>query len=139
VIWAALQWPAHERLQTLDRKVVEDAASPTTTRRAAGAVRRRGYLEPHRAYVREIQASRSRRGAGDGAHHGRRVVGNLPRALGGLGVELDAGFMVRAGRSFGLIRSLGNVPEDEMRRVFNLGVGFCAVVAPRESEGRIAT
>jgi phosphoribosylformylglycinamidine cyclo-ligase len=34
---------------------------------------------------------------------------------------------------FGLIRTLGDVPEDEMRRVFNLGVGFCAVVPRGEA------
>ncbi len=35
---------------------------------------------------------------------------------------------------FGLIRSLGGVAEEEMRRVFNLGVGFCAVVPEGEAE-----
>jgi phosphoribosylformylglycinamidine cyclo-ligase len=35
---------------------------------------------------------------------------------------------------FGLIRSLGGVAEEEMRRVFNLGVGFCAVVPEDEAE-----
>jgi phosphoribosylformylglycinamidine cyclo-ligase len=35
---------------------------------------------------------------------------------------------------FGLVRSLGEVSEQEMRKVFNLGIGFCAVVAPGEAE-----
>ena len=35
---------------------------------------------------------------------------------------------------FGLIRSLGGIAEEEMRRVFNLGVGFCVVVPQRDVE-----
>jgi len=60
---------------------------------------------------------------------GGGLVGNLPRALGGLGARLDAGSWEEPS-VFGLIRSLGEVPEEEMRKVFNLGVGFCTVVPP---------
>ena len=58
---------------------------------------------------------------------GGGLPGNLPRALGGLGVRLEASSWEEP-VVFGLIRALANVPEAEMRRVFNLGVGFCAVV-----------
>ena len=64
---------------------------------------------------------------------GGGLVGNLPRALGRLGARLEAGSWEEPA-VFGLIRSLGGVPEGEMRRVFNLGVGFCAVVSPEEVE-----
>ena len=60
-------------------------------------------------------------------------MGNLPRALGGLGARLDAGAWEEPA-VFGFIRSLGEVPEEEMRKVFNLGVGFCAVVPPEGAE-----
>jgi phosphoribosylformylglycinamidine cyclo-ligase len=60
-------------------------------------------------------------------------VGNLPRALSGLGARLDAGSWSEPA-VFGLIRTLGGLPESEMRAVFNLGVGFCAVVSPEEAE-----
>ena len=60
-------------------------------------------------------------------------MGNLPRALGGLGARLEVGSWEEP-TVFGLIRSLGRVPEDEMRRVFNLGVGFCVVVPPEAAE-----
>jgi phosphoribosylformylglycinamidine cyclo-ligase len=30
---------------------------------------------------------------------------------------------------FGLIQELGNVSDDEMHEVFNMGCGFCCVVA----------
>src|SRR5215213_9197707 len=50
----------------------------------------------------------------------------------GLGARLDAGSWEEPA-VFGLIRSLGGVPESEMRGVFNLGVGFCAVVPSEEA------
>jgi phosphoribosylformylglycinamidine cyclo-ligase len=92
------------------------------------------YLEPHRAYLREIEALRNVADVRGMAHvTGGGLVGNLPRALGGLGARLDAGSWEEPA-VFGLIRSLGGVPEDEMRSVFNLGVGFCAVVPPEGAE-----
>ena len=92
------------------------------------------YLEPHRAYVREVEALREVVEVRGMAHvTGGGLVGNLPRALGGLGARLDAGSWEEPA-VFGFIRSLGGVPEGEMRRVFNLGVGFCTVVPPEEAE-----
>jgi phosphoribosylformylglycinamidine cyclo-ligase len=84
--------------------------------------------------VREIEALREAVDVRGLAHvTGGGLVGNLPRALGGLGARLDAGSWDEPA-VFGLIRSLGNVPEVEMRGVFNLGVGFCAVVPPEAAE-----
>jgi phosphoribosylformylglycinamidine cyclo-ligase len=92
------------------------------------------YLEPHRAYVREISALRGAVEVRGMAHvTGGGLPGNLPRALGGLGARLDASSWEEPG-VFALIRALGNVPEDEMRRVFNLGIGFCAVVPEHDAE-----
>jgi phosphoribosylformylglycinamidine cyclo-ligase len=130
----------HTNGYTLARKVLEDASlsyddTPGPLDRPVGEA----YLEPHRAYVRDIRALRESVGVRGMAHiTGGGLVGNLPRALGGLGVKLDADSWSEP-EVFGLIRSLGNVSEDEMRRVFNLGVGFCAVVAAEESEGAVAT
>ena len=130
----------HTNGYTLARKVVEDAGlsyddAPEQLDRSVGEA----YLEPHRAYVREIQALRERIEVRGIAHiTGGGLVGNLPRALGGLGAELDPGSW-REPAVFGLIRSLGNISEDEMRRVFNLGVGFCAVVAPEDAERGVET
>jgi phosphoribosylformylglycinamidine cyclo-ligase len=125
----------HTNGYTLARKVVEDAGlsyddAPGPLDRSIGEA----YLAPHRAYVREIGRLRENVTVRGMAHvTGGGLVGNLPRALGGLGAELDPGSWKEPG-VFGLIRTLGNVPEDEMRRVFNLGVGFCAVVPPEDTE-----
>ena len=130
----------HTNGYTLARKVVEDAGlsyddEPAPLGRSIGEA----YLEPHRAYVREIQVLREGVEVRGMAHvTGGGLVGNLPRALGGLGAELDLGSWPEP-PVFGLVRTLGQVPEDEMRRVFNLGVGFCAVVTPEGVEASIET
>ena len=130
----------HTNGYTLARKVVEDAGlsyddAPAPLDRPVGEA----YLEPHRSYVREVLALRETVEVRGLAHiTGGGIVGNLPRALGGLGAELSSGSWQEPA-VFGLIRSLGNIPEQEMRRVFNLGVGFCAVVAPEDAEGSVET
>jgi phosphoribosylformylglycinamidine cyclo-ligase len=125
----------HTNGYTLARKVLADAGisyadRPEGLNRPVGEA----YLEPHRAYLREVEALRTVVDVRGMAHvTGGGLVGNLPRSLGGLGVRLDAGLWEEPA-VFGFIRSLGGLPEDEMRRVFNLGVGFCAVVAPEDAE-----
>ena len=120
----------HTNGYTLARNVAEDAGLsysevPDGLDRSLGEA----YLEPHRAYVREVSALRSAVEVRGMAHiTGGGLVGNLPRALGGLGARLDASSWDEP-PVFGMIRALADVPEAEMRRVFNLGVGFCAVVA----------
>ena len=123
----------HTNGYTLARKVVEDVGLsysevPEGFDRTIGEI----YREPHRAYVREIQVLRKTVEVRGMAHiTGGGLPGNLPRSLGGLGARLYASSWEEP-PVFGLIRTLGNVPKDEMRHVFNLGVGFCAAV--RESE-----
>ncbi len=125
----------HTNGYTLARKVLEDAGIsysdiPDGFDRSVGEV----YLEPHRAYVREVSALREVVEVRGMAHiTGGGLVENLTRALGGCGARLEAGSWEEP-PVFGLIRSLGNVPEGEMRRVFNLGLGFCAVVPADAAE-----
>ena len=125
----------HTNGYTLARKVMEDAGLsydhvPEGWRETVGEV----YLEPHRAYVREVSALRESVSVRGMAHvTGGGLPGNLPRALGGRGATLYAASWEEPA-VFGLIRTLGGVPEEEMRRVFNLGVGFCVVVAEEDAE-----
>ena len=129
----------HTNGYTLARKVILDtslsyADVPEGLTRPVGEL----YLEPHRAYVREVAALRAAVEVRGLAHvTGGGLPGNLPRALGGLGARLSAGSWEEP-EVFGFIRRFGGVAEDEMRRVFNLGVGYCAVVPDREAEKGLA-
>jgi phosphoribosylformylglycinamidine cyclo-ligase len=130
----------HTNGYTLARKVVEDAGLsyqdvPEGLDRPIGEV----YLEPHRSYVREIQALKKAAEVHGMAHiTGGGLPGNLPRALGGLGARIYASSW-KEPPVFALLRSLGSVPETEMGRVFNLGIGFCAVVPAGEVERALET
>ena len=125
----------HTNGYTLARKVLEDVGvSYSETLEGFDRTIGEVYLEPHRAYVREILTLRRTVKVHGMAHiTGGGLSGNLPRALGGLGARLYAGSWEEP-RVFGLIRSLGGISEEEMRRVFNLGVGFCVVVSEDEAE-----
>jgi phosphoribosylformylglycinamidine cyclo-ligase len=83
-------------------------------------------LAPTRLYVPEAYALRDRAKAF--AHiTGGGVLGNLSRVLPkGRRAEVDWASWERP-PVFGWLAR--HVPEDELRRVFNLGIGWCAVVA----------
>ena len=57
---------------------------------------------------------------------------NLPRCLprSGLGIKIDYSSWKRPD-IFKVIQDKGNVSEEEMRRVFNLGIGYCVIVPPK--------
>jgi phosphoribosylformylglycinamidine cyclo-ligase len=94
-------------------------------------------LAPTRLYVDEVRRLRDRAHAF--AHvTGGGVEGNLSRVVpAGLRAAIDWHAWVRPPVFDWLA---GHVAEDELRRVFNLGIGFCAVVADPGDElviGRI--
>lgn len=67
---------------------------------------------------------------------GGGIPGNLSRQFpAGLGVRIDLASWTRPA-VFGWLASLG-VEEDEMRRVFNLGIGFAAVVAEADADAAL--
>jgi phosphoribosylformylglycinamidine cyclo-ligase len=64
---------------------------------------------------------------------GGGIPDNLPRALpASVGAEIDLGSW-RELPVFRLIRSAGHVPENDMRRTFNLGVGMILVVGAQHA------
>jgi phosphoribosylformylglycinamidine cyclo-ligase len=83
-------------------------------------------LAPTRLYLPEVRALRGRAKAF--AHvTGGGIAGNLARVLPeGCSAEIDWNAWPRP-PVFGWLAR--HVDEDELRRVFNLGIGFCAVVA----------
>jgi phosphoribosylformylglycinamidine cyclo-ligase len=60
------------------------------------------------------------------AHITSGGLGNLLRLNSGVGYEIDA--PLPAQPVFGLIRERADVPDEDMREVFNMGCGFCCVV-----------
>jgi phosphoribosylformylglycinamidine cyclo-ligase len=85
-------------------------------------------LAPTRLYLDDVRALRERVDVHAFAHvTGGGLVGNLSRVLpGGLRAQIDWDAWPRLPVFEWLAR---HVEEEELRRVFNLGVGYCAVVA----------
>jgi len=85
-------------------------------------------LAPHRLYLDDVRALRERADVKALAHvTGGGILGNLSRVLPeGVGVEIDWESWQRP-PVYDWLDEQG-VAEDEQRRVFNLGIGMCAVV-----------
>jgi phosphoribosylformylglycinamidine cyclo-ligase len=85
-------------------------------------------LPPTVCYLDAVRAVRARADVRALAHvTGGGIAGNLARVLPpGLGAVVDPGAWQRPA-VFAWLADHG-VPEDELRRVFNLGIGYCAVV-----------
>jgi phosphoribosylformylglycinamidine cyclo-ligase len=87
-------------------------------------------LPPTRLYLDEVRRLRASCDVRALAHiTGGGIIGNLPRVLpAGLAAEIDWRAWERPA-VYAWLDERG-VPEDEQRRVFNLGIGMCAVVPP---------
>ena len=85
-------------------------------------------LAPHRLYLDEVRELRARADVKALAHvTGGGILGNLTRVLpDGVGVELDWSSWERP-PVFDWLAEQG-VEEQELRRVFNVGIGMCAIV-----------
>ncbi len=85
-------------------------------------------LPPTRCYLDDVRALRARADVRALAHvTGGGIAGNLARVLPeGVGAVVDAGSWERP-PVFAWLAEHG-VAEDELRRVFNIGIGFCAVL-----------
>jgi phosphoribosylformylglycinamidine cyclo-ligase len=95
-------------------------------------------LAPHRLYAAEVRELRARADVKALAHvTGGGIRGNLSRVLPeGVEAELDWGSWERP-LVFDWLAEKG-VTEEEQRRVFNVGIGMCAVVPERDaSAGRV--
>jgi phosphoribosylformylglycinamidine cyclo-ligase len=92
--------------------------------------------EPHRSYVSEVRAIRSR--VKSLAHiTGGGLVDNVPRALpDGVGASVDPGSWDTPA-IFQLIQAQGDIATGEMHRVFNMGIGMVAVCEPSEVDSVI--
>ena len=91
-------------------------------------------LEPHINYTNHVFSALDARVDIKGIAHitGGGLIENIPRILpDGLGVEIQKGSWPVL-PVFDVMRSIGNVDEDEMFRAFNMGIGIIFVVDPND-------
>jgi phosphoribosylformylglycinamidine cyclo-ligase len=97
------------------------------------------FLEPTRIYVRALKTVyrhyRVKRIVHGIAHiTGGGLIDNPPRILPeGLAIRLHRGSW-EVPRVFPWLQTLGSVPDDEMDRVFNMGIGLVLIVADYHAE-----
>ena len=90
-------------------------------------------LKIHKSYLKPITALHSE-GLLKGAAHitGGGLTDNLPRILPkGTAAEIELESWPRQ-PIFTLLQKLGNIPEDDLRRTFNLGIGMVFAISPRQ-------
>lgn len=96
-------------------------------------------LKPTKIYVKAFMALKDTVKIKGMAHiTGGGIPGNLPRIL-----PKNMGAVIQTGiwpvpRIFSIIRKLGNVPEDDMKKTFNMGIGYAIVVSKRKAEVSVA-
>jgi phosphoribosylformylglycinamidine cyclo-ligase len=90
-------------------------------------------LAPHRLYLDEVRVLRERADVRALAHvTGGGILGNVTRVLpGGVSAEIDWEAWERP-PVYAWLEGQG-VDEEEQRRVFNLGIGMCAVVPAQDA------
>jgi phosphoribosylformylglycinamidine cyclo-ligase len=132
----------HTNGYSLARKLLFEVAklTPETHIAETGSVLADELLRVHRSYLKPLQAL-LKAGAIAGAAHvtGGGITENLPRVLPkGLGAAIEAGSW-QPPALFQMLRKIGDVPEDDWRRTFNLGVGMIFVVPKAKASRALDT
>jgi phosphoribosylformylglycinamidine cyclo-ligase len=121
----------HSNGYSLARRALESVLYEDRPDELGGKSVGEALLEPTRLYARTVAGVLSRPDVDVRAMShitGGGIPGNVPRVLPeGLGLEIT-GSWTRPG-IFDLVERLGPVERAEMRRTFNLGIGFVIVVA----------
>lgn len=131
----------HTNGYSLARRIVEETPELSLDARPAalgGVSVAEALLAPHVSYsseIRELLDDDAALVRGFAHITGGGIGGNLRRIL-----PRDVDAHVRAGAwpeppVFGLLRTAGRVPEDDMRSAFNLGIGLVAVVGGPTGRG----
>ena len=124
----------HSNGYSLVRKVIEVAGAGPETKVAGVALADR-VMEPTRIYVKPLLALLKDVRVHGLAHiTGGGIVENLPRVIpAGLGATIDGRSWPRP-PIFDWLQQEGAIPEAELLRTFNCGIGMCVIVA----EGDVA-
>jgi phosphoribosylformylglycinamidine cyclo-ligase len=126
----------HTNGYSLARKLLFEVAGYRTSTRVpelGGCTVADELLKVHRSYLKALQALAKARVLKGAAHiTGGGITENTPRILPkGLAVEVTVGSWPVLS-VFELLQKIGNVPDDDLRRTFNLGIGMIAVVAKKD-------
>ena len=95
-------------------------------------------LKPTVIYVKSVRSLLKSCPVKGMAHvTGGGLVGNLPRILpAGTAVEIDTSAWPKQ-KIFAVIAELGSISDQEMYKVFNMGIGYVLIVSEKESESVI--
>ena len=124
----------HTNGYSLARKLLLDVAgySPKTLLPEVGASVADALLAVHRSYLKPLRALATAHLLRGAAHiTGGGISDNTPRMLpAGLAAEIDTSSW-RIPALFEILRRIGDIPEDDYRRTFNLGAGIIFAVPAR--------
>lgn len=125
----------HTNGYSLARKLLFEVAQhqPNSELAELGGTVATELLKVHRSYLKPIQALMKRDLLKGAAHiTGGGITENTPRMLPkGLGAKIEIGSWPVL-PIFHLLRKIGDVPEDDWRRSFNLGIGLIVTVPARK-------
>jgi phosphoribosylformylglycinamidine cyclo-ligase len=131
----------HSNGFSLVRKLFFDLRKLNITTCLPGIGERLGdeLLKPTRIYVKAFASLKDTIRMKGMAHiTGGGIPGNVPRVL-------PKGFcaVIQSGswpvpEIFNLIRKMGNVPDDEMNRTFNMGIGYVMILSKRSAEKAVS-
>jgi phosphoribosylformylglycinamidine cyclo-ligase len=123
----------HTNGYSLARKLLFEIAGHNVETRMdeLGTTLAQELLKLHRSYLAPLRALDDKKILKGAAHiTGGGITDNTPRILlKGLGVRIDVGSWPVL-PVFELLRKIGDIPEADWRRTFNLGIGMIFVVSP---------
>lgn len=129
-LWALPSWGLHTNGYSLARKIFfeQEGLDPSSHVDAIGGTIADVLLARHRCYLPELEPFLDSGSIHALAHiTGGGLTDNVPRVLPeGCGVRIDLATL-RPLPVFGYLMDKGNVPEAEMLRAFNMGVGMVVI------------
>jgi phosphoribosylformylglycinamidine cyclo-ligase len=132
----------HPNGYSLARKILFDTAGLTVDSLLpeSGSVLGDELLKVHRSYLSAITALLKAKAISAAAHiTGGGITDNLPRALPkGLAASIQKDSW-QIPPLFEMLRSIGQIPEDDWRRTFNLGVGMILAIPRKKADAAFRT
>ena len=125
----------HTNGYSLARKLLFDVAGYRPSKKIAslGCTVADELLKVHRSYLKPLQALH-KKGLLKGAAHitGGGITDNTPRVMPkGLGARVEVGSWPVL-PVFDLLKEIGNIPDADWRRTFNLGIGMIFVIGRKD-------